>query len=829
VSVPTIFFNTFLIVALRSSQCRCAQSDVAGSYYNNGGMGAMMAWSRGQCILCGLLSTTCLADSSLAATATDDTGLAEITITAEKHKSTIQDTPISISALSGDQLAAAGITTVEDVARNVPGLSMRSAGPGQTEYEARGLASNGGAAPTVGFYLDEVPLSPPALAQVGKVVIDPNLYDINRIEVLRGPQGTLYGSGSMGGTVKVITNQPRLSTNEGSFQGTLSGTQGGGTNGGGSAMFNIPIGDSLALRLVGTDTYRSGWIDRIVLNPFPADGATRGNVHAAPVKSIEHGANTERLYGGRASLLFKPSEDFSLLGTALYQRMAMGAYDEFDSPPGASYHARYEPFAVREPITDEVHIYSLTITANLGFADLTSATSYWNRTESQTQDASESGAVSVQLALAAFGPIVPGGASSFPSYVPLPYTETDLTHQLSQEVRLTSRGDDRLHWVAGAFFSDLHSTWIEQSANPAYGTLSPLGTNSQGYYFNANNPYRVRQSALFADGSLKITDTLKFSTGVRWYRYQSEATEYEYGIQYPTQLTPADVVPATTRASNKGLNPRFNLSYSPNRDLTTYISASKGFRPGGANEQVPVSLCGAAPSSFGPDTVWNYEVGEKAKLFDNWLTINSDFYYIKWNDIQQAPLLLCGYQYDTNAGNGRSFGPELEINAKLSDEWSVSASGAYTDAKITHPNAAYTAFLTKSAFTPAGNPYCAGASGCTAPILNVPKETASFSLVYTTNVLQNYRFTARISDSYVGSSVDESYYFGIRLPSYSISNARVGLSVDKWSADFFVDNLTNTVAQMTANNTSFQFNIPGVVRYSTNQPRTFGTQINYRF
>jgi outer membrane receptor protein involved in Fe transport len=773
-------------------------------------------------------ASLCLARWCLADTAADASGLAEITITAEKYKSTIQDTPISISALNGDQLTAAGITTIEDVAREVPGLSTRSAGPGQTEYEARGLASNGGAAPTVGFYLDEVPLSPPALAQVGKVVIDPNLYDIDRVEVLRGPQGTLYGSGSMGGTIKIVTNQPKLGATEGSVQGTVSGTEGGGANGGGNFMLNLPLGDTLAVRVVGTDTYRSGWIDRVVLNPFPADTTTRGNVLAAPVQSIDHGANTETLYGARASLLFKPNDDVSVLGAAFYQRLSMGAYDEFDSPPGASYLSRYEPFPIREPVTDEIHIYSLTITANLGFADLTSASSYWNRAESQTQDASESGPDTIRFALG-LGPIVAGGGTTFPSYVPTPYNETDLTRQVSEELRLSSREEDRLHWVAGAFFSDLHSTWDESSANPAYGSLSPPGSNPAGYFFNANNPYLVRQYALFADGSIKLTDTLKFSTGVRWYRYQSKATENEYGIEYPTQLTPADIVPGVTTASDKGTNPRFNLSYSPSKDLTTYVSASKGYRPGGANEQVPASLCGAAPTSFGPDTIWDYEVGEKAKLFDNWLTINSDVYYIKWSGIQQAPLLLCGYQYDTNAGDGRSFGPEVEINAKLSDEWSVSASGAYTDAKITHPNATYTAFLRNTAFTPAGSPYCASTGSCTAPILNVPKETASLALVYTRAVSENLRLTARVADSFVGSSIDESYYFAIPLPSYSIANARVGLSGEKWSASFFVDNLTNKVAEMTANNTSFQFNIPYVVRYSTNQPRTFGTQINYRF
>jgi iron complex outermembrane recepter protein len=800
---------------------------------------------------CAVFAVSGLARWAAAADAPDETGLQEITVTAEKYNSTIQNTPISMSALSGDQLTAAGITSVEDFTREVPGFSVRSAGPGQTEYEARGMASNGGAAPTVGFYLDEVPLSPPALAQVGKVVIDPNLYDVNRIEALRGPQGTLYGSGSMGGTVKIITNQPVLNDFESSFQGTLSDTEGGSGNGGGNLMFNIPLGSLFAARLVASDTYRSGWIDRVTENPFPTYPTTtvgfpagspgpnwsRPDVENGPVQGIKTNANTEDLYGERISLLFKPNDDFSILGTALYQRMVMGAYDEFDNTPDGPYgEARYQPFDIPEPVTDTIHIYSLTLTANVGFADLTSATSYWNRAESQTQDASESGAWTVQSALAfASGPLNPpgGGAVSFPAYAPLPYTEADLTHQFSQEVRLSSRGDDRLHWTAGVFYSDLHSAWDETSFNPAYSVLSAPGTNPEGYFFNSRNPYEVRQSAVFADGSYKITDSLKFSTGLRWYRYQSQATEFEYGIEYPTQLTPADVIPATTTASDSGFNPRFNLSYAPNGDLTTYVSASKGFRPGGANEQVPASLCGKSPSSFGSDSAWDYEVGEKARLFDNWLNINSDFYYIKWSNIQVAPELTCGYEYDTNAGNGRSFGPELEINAKLSESWTVIASGATTDAKITHPNASYITFLTQTALVqtpdhPNGTPFCATASGCTAPILNVPKETASLALVYATDVMQ-HKFTARVDDSFVGTSIDSSYFFDIHLPSYNIANARLSLAGDRWVASLFVDNLTNRVALLTANNTNFEFNIPGVVRYSTNQPRTYGTQINYRF
>jgi outer membrane receptor protein involved in Fe transport len=577
-------------------------------------------------------------------------------------------------------------------------------------------------------------------------------------------------------------------------------------------MLNIPIGNTLALRVVGTDTYRSGWIDRVVVSPFPPDTTTRGNVLAAPVQSVEHNVNTEKLYGGRASLLFQPSDDLSIVASALYQRIVMGGYDEFDQPPGPAYMAHYEAFPIPEPISDTVHIYSLTLTDNLGFADLTSATAYWNRYESQTQDASES-----------FTYIVP-----LPAYASIPYPEIDISRQFSQEVRLTSRGDehDRAHWVAGAFFSDLHSDWIEFAKNPAFTALSsPPSDNPMGIIFNGDNKYRMRQFAVFADGSYNLTDSLKLSAGVRWYRYLSSQFQHLYidglawGFYAPSLLAPP--IPPGNEASNHGFNPRLNLSYSPSRNLNTYLSASKGFRPGGANQKV-ASFCGAGPTSFGPDSVWNYEIGEKAKLFGNWLTINGDFYYIKWKGVQQALLLACGYQYNANAGDGRSFGPELEIHAKISSNWSVTAAYTYTDSKVTRPSAA---FASQVAGTIAS---CPTPSDCTIPILNVPKSTGSVALTYSASVFEKYQLNARLSDSYVGSSTDQSWYY-ITLPSYSLANARLGVSTDKWSASLFVNNLANKIAWITANNTSFQVNIPGLVRVSTNQPRTFGTEIDYRF
>jgi len=443
-----------------------------------------------------------------ASTGADTGGLEEITVTAEKFKSTVLDTPISISALSGDQLAAAGLTSVEGIIREVPGLSTRSAGPGLTEYEARGLASNGGAAPTVGFYLDEIPLSPPALSQSGKVVIDPNLYDVERVEVLRGPQGTLYGSSSMGGTVKVITNKPKLDTFEGSVQGNLSDTQGGGGNYGGNLMLNLPIGQALALRVVASDSYRSGWIDLVNLgSAFPLSNFS--NLPTTPAQSVTKGANDQRITSERAALLFKPSDDLSVTFSALSQHMALGGYDLLDSvptssTPGPVYNAHYEAFPLREGIHDDITVYGLDIQANLGFADLTSATSYFDRLGWQTQDASES----IFLAN--------GGGTPF---VPVPYSEKDPSRQVSQEIRLSSHDDGALHWVAGAFYSKLTSVWNEISNNAA---LLPAGTpaNAQTLYedasfFTSENPYKVAQTALFADGSWKFDDHWKLSAGVR--------------------------------------------------------------------------------------------------------------------------------------------------------------------------------------------------------------------------------------------------------------------------------------------------------------------------
>src|SRR5580698_8098879 len=261
-------------------------------------------------ILCGTGAGVAFAQQ----VATDQ--LAEIIVTAQKRESTVQTTPLSITALTGQDLVDRGLTDIASIVQSVPGVSMRTSGPGQTELEMRGMTSSGGNSATVGFYLDDIPLSAPASAQNGKVVIDPNLYDLNRVEVLRGPQGTLYGSGSMGGTIKLVPNAPNPSAFDASAQVILGGTDGGDTlNHTENAMVNLPLNDMMALRVVASSEVLSGWIDRIVIAqpdfPAPINATTRGNVAAAPVAQDFKDVNDENLRSVRASFLWKPTDQLS--------------------------------------------------------------------------------------------------------------------------------------------------------------------------------------------------------------------------------------------------------------------------------------------------------------------------------------------------------------------------------------------------------------------------------------------------------------------------------------------------------------------------------------
>lgn len=736
--------------------------------------------------------------------------LAEIVVTAEKRMSTVQDTPISITAVSGAELEARGLSSLLSVAQATPGVSFKTAGPGQTEFEMRGLSSTGGFSPTVGFYLDDAPVTAPAQAFQGKVVIDPDLYDLNRVEILRGPQGTLYGSGSMGGTIKLISNQPVLNQLHASAEIVGSDTAHGGGNGTGNAMLNIPlVSDVAALRVIGTYKHDDGWIDRIVLNPFPLEtsgGLTRGDVLTAPVQKVVPDVNWEQLVGGRAKLLIQIGDRLTFTPEVLYQRITQGGENTIDNPPGTVL-AHFQPFDTAEPFSDAFTLYTGTISYDMSAFRIDSVTSRWYRSEAQNQDIAES--LQVLFGLPGYS-VADGGVGGGP------ITETDTTSQFSEEIRLTSNGHSAFQWLLGGFYSNFHSDTGFYSLYP--GIVGLFGTDVLSVI---DQPISIRQKAVFANASYKITPRLKATVGLRWYTYDSASATTVSGIA--TQAAGPGIYSASAGASDSGSNPMVNLSYTFPHGTLVYATAAKGYRPGSGNLPVPLSgpiqcLTGAgnlqslgltsAPKSFNPDTLWSYEFGEKYMSPERRLSLNSSVYYEKWRDIQQQVALSCGFLFTANAGSAGIYGTEVELSAVLMPRLTFVQNFGYT-----HATLADTVLETG---TVAGE-----------QILDVPKVTSSSSLMYSQPVSDSYALTMSVTNEYVGSMQDITFTRN-DVPGYDLLGARLGVQSSNWSAYAFVDNLTNRMAELT-NINALSANVPQFNRVAVARPRTIGVDLQYRY
>ncbi len=739
--------------------------------------------------------------------------LSEIVVTAEKRESTVQSTPISITAVSGSDLQAHGLSDMTSLAQQVPGISFKTAGPGQTEFEIRGLTSTGGESPTVGFYLDDAVLTPAAMAQNGKTVIDPSLFDLSRVEVLRGPQGTLYGAGSMGGTIKLVTNQPdphAFATNVEVIGSDT--TNGGGFNHTENAMVNIPlVQDMLALRLVGTDKYIDGWIDRKVLSPFPVEvnnSTARGDVAGAPVAQDFSHSNWERLQAGRASVLFQPTDRLSVTAGFMHQQLSQGGPNTIDSPPLNEAH--YQPFDVSEPFEDRFNLYTLTAKYNFDAFQVVSASAYWDREQDQTQDISEA----MQDYIGGFfGPpanwpfssseTVTEGGGTFFGLGAGSITENDFTRQFSEELRLASTGDGPLQWLIGGYYSSFGATSHVYSFYPvaADGFDADFGTTNLA---DNHRKVNIDQYAAFGEVSYLLSNHFKASLGARYYEYNSNSVTSVSGVSANGTSNPL-----FGRARNSGVTPKLDLAYIPNDGTTVYGTISKGFRPGGPNSPIPVPPCASdAPTQFGPDSVWNYELGEKLRLLDSRLSINGDIYYEDWTNVQQQVAPSCGFKFTANAGKARVYGSELELGAVLVPGVVLTQNVGYTHA-------------TNSTTLPAAGVVSGDR------LLDVPEVTANTSLTYKRPLAAGMDLFARVTNSYVDTIQDITFTRNT-LPSYDLVGLRLGLETVRWSAALFADNLTNKMALL-GDTGALSANISILNRISTNQPRTIGVDLGFKF
>ena len=775
--------------------------------------------SRINCVAvfcCGSALGGLFAGIAIAQQSRSDTGqLEEIVVTAEKREATIETTAISLTAVTGADIVNRGFTDLASLMQTVPGVSMRTSGPGMTEFEMRGVASNGGNSPTVGFYFDETPLTAPAATNEGKIVISPDLYDLNRVEVLRGPQGTLYGSGSMGGTIRVIPNAPNPEAFESSGEAKFADTDHGGFDHGENAMINLPFLNGIAaVRIVGSYSFDAGWIDRVVIAPgeFPlaTNGfTTRGNVIAAPIATEYHDVNDVEKTTVRVSAIFKPIDGLVITPSYFYQKLRSGGLPYIDSVPGTDAH--YQPFDIPENYRDEFHLSALSIKYGTDLFEVSSATAYWTRHEPLIQDASESW--STALGLPSYGPGNGGIGAAYAD-------EDNQSHQTTEELRIQSAGNTRLKWLAGYFYSDFESGWDiifpSQTGEQVFGTSNSL--------FDYYSPFKILQQSVFGEVTYNITEPFAITVGARRYHYDAPVGLNQYGALLGT-LTPTFT---STSENAQGVSPKVSLAYQFDKDLLVYATAAKGFRPGGGTGPVPttgppgVNCEGQlqveygskgfvnGPISFNSDSVWSYELGEKWRSADGRFSINAAGYYESWVGVQQVNALSsCGYVYTANVGDAHVKGGEIEARAIVVRDLELSGSATYSQASLT------SATLIDSGFNPG------------TPIQQVPKWSGSVQLAYHHDLTDDLALIARAESNYVGSRTDETYATNT-LPSYDLTNVRGGLQGERWSAVLFVNNVADKRALLN-NITQDAENLAAFNRVAVSQPRTAGVDLNYKF
>jgi iron complex outermembrane recepter protein len=788
--------------------------------------------------------------------------LTTIIVTATKRETTAQDTPISLTAVTGEELASRGIIDLQTLARSVPGLAVRDAGPGQSEYEMRGLYGLGGNSSVVGFYIDEIPLASPAFSNMGKTDIDPNLYDLERVEVLRGPQGTLYGSSSLGGTIRLIPSPPQLNTYSLSAKEVVSDTSSGGNiNHQQNVMMNLPLGDTAAVRIVGSFANDSGWIKRLVI----ADGAVTtdpgvypnvsrpSNFYSAPLQEALNGVNTTTVDSIRAAMLWKPLDGLTIEPMVMYQRTEMGAAPVVDVNGAATYpqtptvKAHWEPFDVPEPQTDSFTFGSLKTVYQLAKFSVTSATGLWHRNAMVIQDATEG--VNSVFGIPAYNASAGGLGPTGPEPNGPGATEQDAEWQLSEELRITSTAPGPLQWVAGYFYQDLHSQFNQYVISPEAGPV----VGSPPWMFVAFQPQVITQNAVFGDLTWQLSPQFNVEAGFRHYHYSLSNSDTEYGVFAPNAAL-GNSVPYSVSFSNEasGTLPEFTVSYKIAQDDMVYAKASKGIRIGGANNPAPAAPVGSnnafavgvecglqakvlltttcdpniflqTPTTFKSDTLWSYELGWKSSFFEHRMLVDLDAYYEKWSD-PQLPTNIAGFFLDANGADAAIKGVEAQLRTLLPLGFDLTLNAAYT----------HTEFLETS--TIIGFP-----KGMQVP--DTPEYTGSVVLQWKHTLTNGLSMFGSLEENYVGTRISEPVGVTatvlninqvlVHLPVYNIVNFRFGISGEanagaRWTAALFVNNLTNTQALLDPQpNQGVQ--TAAFQRYTITQPLTAGIDLTYKF
>ena len=622
-----------------------------------------------------ICSSLVLSAGANAQSNSDNDTIEEVFVTATKRSSTIQDVPFSINAQTQMDMQRAGAQNLEDVARNVAGLMIQNLGPGQSQVAIRGVSAGQivrdqpGVKEQVGVYLDESVIS------LSLFTPDLDLYDLNRVEVLRGPQGTLFGSGSVGGTIRYITNQPDADAFESSAELNLNTITDGGTGGSIKSMVNVPLSDGTsAIRLVAYATKYGGFIDAL-----------------RETGGIDEDVNSGSRSGGRIAVKMAPTDSLTITPRIIYQKISMDGFNRqevfslFANPhtttrPAIQLADRQQYLLLREAFEDETIIADMTIEANFDGFDITSVSSYTDRDILVSRDASAlTGSVSVDL-----------GYQDAAVTLPSNLRDTTKVEQFTQELRMSSNGDGAVQWVVGGFYSNTDRFYKQFLPTPGYDafTDAALGTGTAAATsagvgpvdspFYSELPYSLKQVAIFGEATIDVNDRLQITAGGRYYDYDEERSVTQVG------LFGNGVVNQIDQTSASGFTPRILASYEVSDTVTLNAQVAKGFRLGGVNDPLNTALCNADDlaifggfQNYEDETLWNYEAGIKIKTSN--MSINAAVFYA---DISNLQVTLdagsCSSRISFNVPDAHSKGVEFEMKTSRNG-FDLSVAGALLD------------------------------------------------------------------------------------------------------------------------------------------------------
>jgi outer membrane receptor protein involved in Fe transport len=741
-----------------------------------------------------------------AATASSASALQEVVVTAQKREERLHDVPMGVTAITTDELQRQQLVSLQDLQSKVPGLSLTNIQPGQTRITLRGQ-NVGGDGSTVATYIDDTPFgSSNALANGFGFTGDFDTWDLARVEVLRGPQGTLYGAGSEGGLLKYVTNAPDPGKFAAAAQVGGEDFAHGQSGGFGKGMINLPIGDHAAFRLSGYYSKLPGYIDDPSLGLKDLNHGYRDGLHAALLVDFTDNLSL-RLNAFGQDLHTNGSPDTDVVGAA----------GTGPTPPPNQLQPTIGDFQqqrfIRQPSDFKYRIYSGTLDWNLGFGKLTSITSYGTTEESALIDESSVAVAPGVPAAGTYGdyatlfnqPLPPGATAAG-----LAETADINIKKWTQEFRLASAANQSLEWQVGAFYTHESST-IAQTLPTFY--IPGQEFSSLPAFENLALDALYKEWAAFAQVTYHFNSQWDLAVGGRWSENKQSADQSADGLLLNSPPSPPTITSgdSTDTDFTYSIAPRWHVS----QDTMVYGRIATGYRPGGPNVLPPVVPPGIE-THYKADKTTNYELGTRTDLLDRRLSIDVAAFLIDWKDIQLLEF-ISPYSFNANGGTARSKGLEWTLGLTPVTGLTFTLTGAYVDAYLTSPA-----------------PDAGGNEGDSLPF--APKWSTSLDGAYTWRAFGEFNAFAGATWSYFGSRFgDFSSTPGAtglvpdvrpELPSYNTVNLRAGLDSGRWTFELYAKNIGDTRG-ITFYSNSATPNFGGSVVYL--QPRTIGAAVTARF